>query len=62
MLPEENDQDSGRYVPLWEFVYDFGFENDAEDELDEEKIYFNAVDGSYVEPRVTNQYLFGILS
>lgn len=62
LLSEENDQDSGRYVPLWEFVYDFGFENDAEDELDEEKIYFNAVDGSYVEPRVTNQYLFGILS
>ena len=60
LLPEKDDDSSGRYVPIWEFVYDFGFENDTEEEMNEEVMYFNAIDGSYVEPRVTNAFLMSL--
>lgn len=58
LLSEKDKPNLGRYVPLWEFVYDIGYEN--EEAVSEERMYLNAIDGSYVEPRVTNTYLMGL--
>ena len=58
VLSIENRLNEGRYVPVWEFIYWIGKDNE---QAEEERMYFNAVDGSYVEPRLTNTYLLSIM-
>ncbi|HML69195.1 MAG TPA: DUF6034 family protein [Clostridia bacterium] len=51
MISRANNADEAIYVPVWEVTYDRGWDN-----ADEEwKFYLSALDGSYIEPRVTNR-------
>jgi hypothetical protein len=55
LLSETDSISTGRYVPVWEVTYTSLWEGATLSNT--WKIYFNAVDGSYVEPRITNTEL-----
>lgn len=50
-IQQRDHLDVGQSVPLWEFTYTYRWQDRTETE--QNAIYINAVDGSYVEPRVT---------
>lgn len=54
MLSMKDKQDAGIYLPTWYVSYDRKW-RDSETWMDPGQIMFSAVDGSYVEPRITNQ-------
>lgn len=60
----QNETKTGLYIPTWYVDYYIKW-SDAEDEVGNGElntIIFNAIDGSYIEPRVTNEKLMSILS
>lgn len=59
MLSLENKTDIGEYIPTWYVTYKCGFEEEKEDSWEIQQIMFSAIDGSYVEPRLSNEDLMG---
>lgn len=59
LLSEKNKSDVGQYLPTWyvSFKWKWRDQQDSEENWSEDQIMFNAIDGSYVEPRVTNNDL-----
>ena len=61
-LQKENDPNVGLVVPLWEFRYRRGTVDwDPRDDDDPEVLYLNALDGTYVEPRILHTDLLEYL-
>ena len=56
LLSEKNRTDVGQYLPTWyvSFKWKWRDDQDSEKNWNEDQIMFNEIDGSYVEPRVTN--------
>ncbi len=56
LLSEKNKSDVGQYLPTWyvSFKWKWRDQQDSDENWSEDQIMFNAIDGSYVEPRVTN--------
>ncbi len=54
--------DVGRLIPSWDVVYDYyeRFAGEKEPSVYHCHTYFNAIDGSYIEPRVSNNQLMPI--
>lgn len=49
-----NSQDTGRVIPAWEVLYNLTFPlHDGSIGRSPNITYFNAIDGSYIEPRIT---------
>ena len=57
LISVKDEYDTGLYIPTW--YADFYLKSKRADEYDSElnTIIFNAIDGSYIEPRVTNKKL-----
>ncbi len=55
---------TGRYIPAFEVAYSYQFTyGDSDDVIKQDlSMYFNAIDGSYIEPRVNADTLNSILS
>ena len=55
---------TGRYIPAFEVAYSYQFTyGDSDDVVKQDlSMYFNAIDGSYIEPRVNADTLNSILS
>ena len=49
--------DSGLYIPMWQINYTFSNDPDKVPW----QLYFSAIDGSTVEPRLTREDLMGLL-
>ncbi|KKI51553.1 DUF6034 family protein [Christensenella hongkongensis] len=58
LLSSEKKADQGEYIPTWTVNFDYGYPDSTF--KSQSSIVLNAIDGSYIEPRVTNQYLAGI--
>lgn len=58
LLSPDKQDDDGEYIPTWTVYFDYGYPNS--EYKSQSSIVLNAIDGSYVEPRVTNQYLASI--
>ena len=53
LLSVKDQTDIGEYIPTWYVTYSCKFEGEDSEEI--QQIMFSAIDGSYVEPRVTNE-------
>ena len=51
----KNDPEAGRMIPAWKVS--FQTMGDAQDGIEAYSRYFSAIDGSYIEPRITSAYL-----
>lgn len=59
MLSLEDRTDIGEYIPTWYATYYYKFEDEKDDKWIMQQIMFSAIDGSYVEPRLSNEELMG---
>lgn len=59
MISMENRTDVGEYLPTWYVDYRYKPENEGEDAWVVQQIMFSAIDGSYIEPRITVNQLMG---
>lgn len=55
LLAVKDQPDIGQYIPTWRVSFEFNWRNDSE-VFDRENI-FDAIDGTYIEPRVTTKDL-----
>lgn len=55
LISSENSTDVGEYIPTWTVSFTYGYKN--AEKRSSMMIILNAIDGSYIEPRVTNSYL-----
>lgn len=53
LLSVKDKPNEGEYIPTWYVSYDLEYSDD--DSIQEQQIMFSAIDGSYVEPRITNK-------
>ena len=53
LISLENKTETGVYVPTWYVDYRYKLDARGGDEWENQQIMFNAIDGSYVEPRIT---------
>ncbi len=58
MMSVKDEPDIGEYIPTWYVSYSCKFEGEDE-EL--QQIMFSAIDGSYIEPRITNEKLMQMI-
>ncbi|MDD5017046.1 MAG: DUF6034 family protein [Eubacteriales bacterium] len=59
LISVEYETDIGEYLPTWYVSYNRKFENQDDDEWEACRIMFNAIDGSYIDPRISNEDLMG---
>jgi hypothetical protein len=50
----------GEYIPRWYVTYEHHLINDSAEIIEMEQIMFNAIDGSYIEPRIEQEKLVEI--
>lgn len=50
----------GEYIPTWYVTYENHLINDSTEIIEMEQIMFNAIDGSYIEPRIEQEKLVEI--
>ena len=55
LVSKNDSDDAGIYIPTWKVTFTYGYKNS--ENRSSMAIILNAIDGSYVEPRVTNDYL-----
>lgn len=60
MIAVKDRTDIGEYLPTWYVSFQQKFRGDGEDLWSPEQIMFSAVDGSYIEPRITNDEIMGL--
>jgi beta-lactamase regulating signal transducer with metallopeptidase domain len=61
MISMENRMDIGEYLPTWYVTYRYKPENQGKDDWRTQQIMFSAIDGSYIEPRISVKDLMGDL-
>ena len=61
LLSVEDETDIGEYIPTWYVTYRCKYADWDDTSWAQEQIMFNAIDGSYVEPRLTNEDLMMII-
>lgn len=63
-LISDESQNKGVYVPAWYITYRYKWntEEDSPESWEQEQIIFNAIDATYIEPRVTKDKLLSIIS
>jgi beta-lactamase regulating signal transducer with metallopeptidase domain len=61
MLSLKDEPDAGVYIPTWYVTFARGFAGDNKLGSDYQQIMFSAIDGSYVEPRTTNEGLMSMM-
>lgn len=57
LISAKDQTESGVYIPTWYVSFKYKWRNEGESEIDSTKLMFSALDGSYIEPRVTNNDL-----
>ena len=60
MLAVKDEAEKGTYIPVWRVDYIIKWKSQTEEY--DETIYFNAINGAYIEPRVTTTDLMNIMS
>jgi hypothetical protein len=48
-----NEMDIGRKIPVWDIYYDIVYQDGSSSELETYVLTINAIDGRYIEPRIT---------
>ncbi|MEA4849634.1 MAG: DUF6034 family protein, partial [Clostridiaceae bacterium] len=63
LISVKDESDIGIYIPTWyvDYYIKWSDAEDSEGNGELNTIIFNAIDGSYIEPRVTNEKLMGIM-
>ncbi len=61
LISVKDQTEKGIYIPTWYVDYYIKWSDADEDEWELNTIIFNAIDGSYIEPRVTNQKIMSIV-
>lgn len=56
LISDKDLVESGLYIPTWYVDYQLKWQG-GKDPFEQQQIIFNAMDGSYIEPRVTNEDL-----
>ena len=64
LISVKNETDIGIYIPTWyvDYYIKWSDQEDIEKNWELNTIIFNAIDGSYIEPRVTNEKLMSMLN
>jgi hypothetical protein len=59
LISEKDKTDRGLYIPTWyvSYIVKWSDQEDTKANWDKNQIMFNAIDGSYIEPRTTNKDL-----